>query len=326
MKYIDLHCDSLLIQAALGDEADLFGSQKGSVNIERLLNADCMAQVFAIFMIQEEKFEKYGIKCGDDDEYIELFKSTALKAASDHPEKFSIMNRSEELTKNYEKGAVTGILSLEDGRAVRGSFDRIRSFYDMGIRLIGLTWNFKNCFGSPNSKDRSEMAEGLSEFGKESIELMNELGIMIDVSHLSDGGFWDVKRLSKKPFLASHSNARALADHPRNLSDEMIKAIASSGGIVGLNFCPIFLKEQSGTSVSSVDDMIRHIRHIINIGGSDIMALGSDLDGIGGELEISRPEEFVKLFDALQREGFSHELIEKFAYKNAERFISDVCK
>src|SRR5699024_7042079 len=112
------------------------------------------------------------------------------------------------------------------------SLRRLHEFYDAGVRLITLTWNYENAAGYPNSRDSSVMRKGLKPFGKVLIEEMNDLGMIIDVSHLSDGGFWDVARRSKKPFIASHSNARAVTSHPRNLTDEMIRAIAEKGGVI----------------------------------------------------------------------------------------------
>lgn len=138
------------------------------------------------------------------------------------------------------------MLTVEDGRMVNGSFDRLEQLAKTGVRAIALTWNFENCFGAPNSRDPKIMSKGLSAFGKEAIEAMNELGILVDVSHLSDGGFYDVAKISKKPFVATHSDCRALAAHPRNLTDDMIRLLAQKGGVSGINFAPAFLDDTQG--------------------------------------------------------------------------------
>ena len=143
------------------------------------------------------------------------------------------------------------------------------------------------------------MAAGLTDFGKEAVERMEQLGMLVDVSHLSDGGFWDVSRLCKGPFVASHSNCRALNPHPRSLTDEMLRTLAEHGGVAGLNFAPEFLNGDITCQDSRVEDMVTQLRHRINVGGEDCAALGSDLDGIGGRLEIDssaampRPAPFV---------------------------------
>ena len=128
--------------------------------------------------------------------------------------------------------------------------NRLHTLYQEGVRLVTLLWNEENCIGSPNSKDRKIMQKGLKPFGFEVVEQMNSLGMLIDVSHLSDGGFWDVLSTSSKPIVASHSNARALCEHPRNLSDDMIRALAEKGGVIGLNFYPYFVNPVGHASVS----------------------------------------------------------------------------
>ena len=134
-------------------------------------------------------------------------------------------------------------------------------------------------------------------------------------------GFYDVARLSKKPFIATHSNSRAMKNHSRNLNDDMIKILANSGGVTGINFCSAFL---GNYEISSIKDMVRHIKHIRNIGGIDVVALGSDFDGIENKVEISDVSEMGKLAIELEKEGFTTTEIEKIYYKNALRVIKDV--
>jgi len=162
----------------------------------------------------------------------------------------------------------------------------------------------------------------LTDFGRNAITEMNELGMLIDVSHLSDGGFWDVIALSKNPIVATHSNCRALASFRRNLTDEMIRAIAENGGVSGLNFCPNFLTDD-GLQVCRTDDLCRHALHFINAGGEDCVGLGTDFDGTTGDFEIGQPTEMHLLFDALHKNGLTERQIEKLAFRNVLRLISD---
>ena len=166
----------------------------------------------------------------------------------------------------------------------------------------------------------------IRDSGKEAIEYMNEIGMLIDVSHLSDGGFYDVAKISKKPFVASHSNARALTPHPRNLTDEMLKILGENGGVTGINFSPKFLNDTLTSKDSKIVSMAKHLNHIRNIGGEDILAVGTDLDGVSGNLEIDSVDKMPMLFDALKKDGWSDDLLEKFAYKNALRVIKDTLK
>ena len=141
------------------------------------------------------------------------------------------------------------------------------------MRNIGLTWNHRNQIGAGPWE-----SGGLSVFGKELIKEMDRLGVVVDISHLNIDGFWDVMKESSKPIIASHSNVRALTDHPRNLHDDQIQALAERGGLVGMNFCAAFLNKKEAEA--SVNDVLDHIEHIAGLVGSDHIALGSDFDGI----------------------------------------------
>ncbi|MEG1125792.1 MAG: membrane dipeptidase, partial [Oscillospiraceae bacterium] len=164
---------------------------------------------------------------------------------------------------------------------------------------------------------------GLTDFGKLAVERMNELGILIDVSHLSDGGFSDVLQISKKPFVASHSNCRALSPHRRNLTDEMLKALAEKGGVAGVNFGPGFLSADITSTESTLPNILAQLRHMIQIGGIGCAAIGTDFDGIKGNLAIPGADKMPLLFYKLEQEGFTTEEIEHIAYKNVQRVLAD---
>lgn len=201
--------------------------------------------------------------------------------------------------------------------------------------MMTLTWNFQNQLAWPNCIDLKtgtcipETEHGLTKKGFEFVELMEELGMVVDVSHLGDAGFWDVVKASKRPFAASHSNARGMASHVRNLTDDMIRTLADRGGVMGINFCASFLSDgENGaeSTKSRISDMIRHIRYIKNLGGIECIGLGSDYDGIVSELELTSPADFPKLSDALLKEGFTETEVEKIFYKNVLRLYTDVWK
>ena len=218
------------------------------------------------------------------------------------------------------------VLTTEEGASIEGDISRLQTLKDWGVRIFGLTWNYENELGYPNSHDKNVMGKGLKERGIEAVKECGRLGIAVDVSHLSDGGFWDVLKYAEGPVLATHSNARSIADVPRNLSDDSLRALADKGGIAGLNLCPAFLDASFSTddsnAMSRVSDAARHVMHIWKTAGEDILALGSDFDGIEGNLEISSPDRFYLLSDELERQGMPISIIEKLFYRNAQRVLS----
>lgn len=319
MKYIDLHCDTLA-KAFIEGKQSVSKMPEDMVDVERLHRADMLAQFFAIFLLPEKEMQQ-GLS---DEEYIETLVGILHNTIEENPEKIALARNVEELERNQKQGKVSAFLTIEDGRSVDGKLERLEKYYDFGIRLISLTWNYENCFGAPNSTNEEVMKKGLTPFGKEAVRRMEELGILVDVSHLSDGGFYDVADICRKPFVASHSNCRAVANQPRNLTDEMIKILAEQGGMAGINFFGMFL---NGSQESRICDMVSHINHLVKYGGEDIVAIGSDFDGISGErFEVGSPLQMERLFAALQKEGYSERQMEKFAYGNALRVMKEVLK
>lgn len=322
MNYIDLHCDTLMM-AFYGKKDDLYQLDRTMVDVCRLKEGKCLAQFFAMFMLPPRMLERLGDAYPGDLGYIDFCRKTLLSTIEKHPEDMALALSAADLERNAAQGKVSAFLTFEDGRAVEGSMEKLERFYDMGVRLISLTWNQSNCFGHPNSADPAAMALGLTDFGKDAVARMNELGMLVDVSHLSDGGFWDVVNVTKKPFVASHSNCRAIAPHQRNLTDEMIRALADKGGVAGLNFCPQFLNRDVECKVERVEDIVRNARYMADKGGVDCVALGTDFDGIHGELEVGSPTQMHLLFDALKKAGFTECEVEKIAWRNALRVIRD---
>ncbi|MBE7036892.1 MAG: membrane dipeptidase, partial [Ruminococcaceae bacterium] len=172
------------------------------------------------------------------------------------------------------KGQIGAMLTLENGRSLEGNIKNLYFLYEQGARALGLTWNGANelCDGIG-----VEEGGGLTAFGREVVSTMNELGMIVDVSHISERGFWDVLRESKQPVMATHSNSKTICGHKRNLTDEQIRALSEKGGVMGLNLYPDFLAYDAKTV--GWEDCIRHIKQIISVGGEDCIALGSDFDG-----------------------------------------------
>lgn len=313
--FIDMHCDTLHLTAEGGAQALV--KNEGMLDFERMKNAGQMAQFFAVFFPP-----KKWIKHSDEDLYTTLRDN--YRAALDANSNIILPAFSgSDIERNYAEGKMSAILTIEDGRIVEGKIENLVRLHGDGVRAIALTWNGENCFGYPNSDDSEKMAFGLKPFGLEAVEVMNELGILVDVSHLSDGGFRDVARVSKKPFIATHSNARALCPHRRNLTDDMIRTLADAGGVTGLNFCADFLPKDLSVPESTAKLLADHALHIMNIGGEDVLALGSDFDGIDRYVEVCDPTKMHLIFDELQKRGVTARQIEKLASGNVLRVMHD---
>lgn len=222
------------------------------------------------------------------------------------------------LTRDYspDSGKIATVLAIEGGEAIDGSMAVLRMLYKLGVRAMTLTWNESNeLSGAAMASQR----KGLTAIGRDVIDEMCRIGMAIDVSHLSDAGIDGVLSRATRPVFASHSNARRVYDNPRALSDEHIRAIAERGGTVGVNF---YFGQLSPKGKASIADIVKHICHVVKVGGIDCCAIGSDFDGMQQypqDLKTSR--DFPKLFAALSAEGFSDAEIEKIAYKNLLHYI-----
>ncbi|WP_270506530.1 dipeptidase [Paraclostridium sordellii] len=311
MKFIDLHCDT--IDRLLVDKTDnKLNKNLHCVDIEKLIKGECLVQTFALYVDIDEHTDPYLHCMNMAKKFHEEIKSNS--------DLINLATNYKQIIENEKNNKISALLAIEEGAVLEGDINKLIEFYNLGVRMITLTWNHENEIGYPHV--RPEFKEkGLKSFGLEVVEKMNELGMIVDVSHLSDLGFYDVARISKKPFIATHSNARFITNHSRNLTDDMIKVLANKGGVTGINFCSAFI---GNTSMAMIDDMVKHIKHIKNVGGIESIALGSDFDGIDCPVEIKDVSEMGKLAIKLEQEGFTIDEIEKIYYKNALRVIKDV--
>ncbi|GAV23119.1 dipeptidase [Carboxydothermus pertinax] len=209
-------------------------------------------------------------------------------------------------------------LSIEGGEVLENSLLKIEVLKEMGIIALTLTWNYRNLIADGVLEKNPE---GLTNFGRKVVLELNRQKILIDAAHLAEPGFWDLIELAEKPFLVSHANARALCDHPRNLTDQQIKALAAKGGVIGLSFVPGFV------SLTNPDltQLVAHFVHIAEIAGVEVLALGSDFDGMEERLlGLECSEKYLALKEKLQKAGFTSEEIEKIFYKNIARVLEEV--
>lgn len=326
MKVFDLHCDTLseLRYAERRGEAKSFATNDLHIDLEKLHKGDYMLQCFAAFVNLSDPTP------GADPlvtalEEVDVFKRIMAK----YSDQIAPVYRPEDIRRNAQAGKISGMLTIEEGGCCKGSLGVLRQMYELGARMMTLTWNHENELASPQRNAGGVLVpqteKGLTETGFAFLAEMERLHMIVDVSHLSDRGFWDIAEHSTRPFAASHSNCRALAPHCRNLTDEMIRVMAEKGGLVGLNYCSGFLDDQPRPELcrSTTALMARHAAHFKQVGGIEIIGLGSDFDGIGGKLEMGDCSKLPLLADALRKEGFTEDEVEQIFFRNAQRFFEE---
>jgi len=217
------------------------------------------------------------------------------------------------------------ILHFEGAEAIDTDFNALEVFYQAGLRSIGLVWSRPNAYAQgvpfkfPHSPD---VGGGLTDAGKALVKACNELGILIDLSHLNEKGFWDVAKTSTAPLVATHSNVHALCPTPRNLTDKQLDAIKESDGIVGLNFAVSFLREDGQNNADTpIETMVKHIDYLVEHIGIDRVALGSDFDGATIPSAIGDVTGVSKLVAALQAAGYDEAALTKITHQNWLRVL-----
>ena len=306
---IDLHCDTIMQLLDHPDSGDLYRNT-WKIDIEKLQKAHSKVQDFALFINLGETNDPYG-------RYEEMRNlcTTQIHLYGEHIQHVLSYQDVESV---YESGKIGALMSIEEGGVLGGDLDKLKQAYQDGVRLITLTWNYPNGLGEPHC---GEQHKKLTPKGIEFVEVMQDLGIIVDCSHLNDAGTEQLGDILDVPFVASHSNAREVTAHTRNLPDNLIKLIANKGGVIGLNFAQSFL----GISpVSRIEDIVKHGLYLINKGGEDVVALGTDFDGIKPNTEIKDASEMYRLYDAFKEAGLSVEQCEKLFWKNADRLLKEI--
>ena len=306
---IDLHCDTIMQLLDHPDSGDLYRNT-WKIDIEKLQKAHSKVQDFALFINLGETNDPYG-------RYEEMRNlcTTQIHLYGEHIQHVLSYQDVESV---YESGKIGALMSIEEGGVLGGDLDKLKQAYQDGVRLITLTWNYPNGLGEPHC---GEQHKKLTPKGIEFVEAMQDLGIIVDCSHLNDAGTEQLGDILDTPFVASHSNAREVTAHTRNLPDNLIKLIANKGGVIGLNFAQSFL---GTSSVSRIDDIVKHGLYLINKGGEDVVALGTDFDGIKPNTEIKDASEMYRLYDAFKEVGLSVEQCEKLFWKNADRLLKEI--
>lgn len=308
-KFADFHCDTLL-NVYFRDFDFATENQFGHLDLPRLLEANHLFQCFAVFvdpMYGQEAALRMTLRLID----------VAKEKIFSHPQ-VTWIKAKDDLDSALEKGKLAGLLSIEGADFLGDDLFLLDLVHHLGVRLITLTWNGRNSIADGVRVEGN--GGGLTEIGFKALKKMQDLGIIVDVSHLSERGFWDVSKATAKPFVASHSNAWEICNHPRNLKDEQIREIARHGGLIGMNLCRPFVAEKRGEQ--TLETVVKHVSHIAHVAGPEVICLGCDLDGIREMPEGMRDVRDVpRIAQLLAEAGFSEQEIQAICHDNLIRFV-----
>ena len=339
--FFDAHCDTVMKVLDHGDDF-VHGEGKAHVTFPAMKEAGIQAQIFACFVLSE----RYP---GEEAERAETM-IRAIEAMTEGTEgEMRIARTRGEVKDAFSGGAIAAILGLEGADPLEGKAERLRHFFELGVRDLIFAWQDNPFSGTAFGENTPLTREGERLLG-----LAEELGVMVDVSHLSDRAFDDVCKMASRPFVASHSDCRALCPSRRNLTDPMIRELADRGGVMGINLAPGFLdpevhrwqaplfeealkpgvpeeersrlrEEAMSIRRPSLDWVARHVRHAIDVGGEDCIGLGGDLDGIGQTpVGIEGVADYPSFVPLLREVGLSESQIEKVCYRNFVRVFDEV--
>ena len=304
IKLIDLHCDTL---DRCTHEGLTLNSPMLDFSLAKRPEHLRVCQAAAIFI--DSKYT------GKEAQVRFMMACDVLKREEKkHAEKLTLLRDLNDISARLDENPVALFLAVEGGSVLGGEIEWVDKLHQMGVKMLTLTWNGENeiCGGVGSDK-------GFTAFGRRVVARMEELGMIIDASHLNDRSFWQLCELAQKPFCASHSNSRAVCGHPRNLTDNQFREIKRRGGVVGLNYYRNFITE--GGQTNTIDDLLRHLHHFLELGGEDTVALGSDFDGADLPGYLDGVGKLPGLIDAAQRSGIGSETVHKLIFGNAARFL-----
>lgn len=306
MKLFDLHCDSLI---KFKEYQDGFLCPQTAFSLRDKEHFSRLCQVMAVFIPDELRGEEAR-------RYFHRHRDYLLELLHKEGHLAELARSAGDIERITKAGKAAVILAVESGAVLAGNIEDIAELARCGVRMMTLVWNGKNELGSGHQTD-----EGLSGLGRRAVKSLEEEGIIVDVSHLNDRGFEEVCELAEKPFIASHSNLRSVCSHRRNLTDGQFREIVRRRGLVGLNLYEPFLAEEGE---GSVDVLYRHISRMLELGGEDVIACGSDFDGADIHSSLDTPLKFARSAEYLLSRGMKERLVDKIYYENALAFWRQV--
>ena len=304
----DAHCDTAY---ELVEQNKNLASSDLHLDLSRMEEYGGYIQVFAAFV------DRTDVRCSPMNHCIALLERMHREIAASGG-RIALIQRAEELDAVAARRGVGAILALEGGEALEGNLSALWMYYQLGVRLITLTWNHANELADGITESRGG---GLTDFGRHAVAAMEEMGIVVDVSHLSVRGFWDVAECTRYPFVASHSCVKALCGHPRNLDDDQIRLMIRRRGGIGINFFPAFLTE---APECSMDDVLCHMEYILSMGGEESLGLGSDFDGVDAlPLGLAGVQDMARLPEAMKARGFTEKQVKNICFDNFRRIFHE---
>ncbi len=304
---IDLHCDTL---TALLDPTrcrDTLNDPLSQLSLQNLPQNVHWAQCCAVFIPD-------GLTPEESVGYYRFHQRSFARQMNDLSKLVLPCRTAEQIKTAWAQNKTAALLTIENASALGRQPERAEQLAQDGVVMMTLTWNGENLLGSGHSTQH-----GLSPFGREAVAAMEHAGILADVSHLNDQGLDDMLAISSKPFVASHSNARAVCGHTRNLSDPHIREMTARHCLIGLNYCSPFLRDDGQNA--GPEDLLRHIEHLLDLGAADCLALGSDFDGSDLPPQLDSPAKAANLYDFLLNHGIPQPLADKILYRNALEFF-----
>ena len=305
---IDLHCDTLAdYNYAKTGNPDTLDDPQRVLSLSAIPEGVNWAQFYAVFVPNEEQGQAAV-------EYFEKNRANFERQMELCSDRVAPCRGAADMEAAWAAGKTAAFLTIENGTPINGDLARVKELADQGVCCITLVWNGDYEIGSGHTTEK-----GLTDFGKALIPELEKHGILIDVSHLNDNGFADLLKVAKKPFIATHSNARAICGHKRNLTDDMIKEMVKRDCLIGLNYFVKFLKDDG--VVESLDALYDHIMHFFELGAQKNLALGSDYDGATLPDCLNTPAKSAGIYEYLLSRGMSEELAQGIMYKNAQEFF-----
>lgn len=302
ISYFDAHCDTI---SRCWETGESLRKNGGHIDLQRAKCFARYAQFFALYTDAAETPDPWR-RCNElHDVFLQEMSQNAACVAQ--------CRTGTEVDAATAAGKCAAILSIEGADLLDCQIDRIKTAADWGIRFLNPVWNRANILSGTNIEDSSR---GLSPYGREFIREMETNGIYADVSHISDSGFWDILRMTRRPVVASHSNSRTLCAHPRNLTDDMFRAIRETGGVVGINLYRNFVGDDQ------METLLRHIEHFLDLGGEKTVCIGADLDGCdtlaGGLCGV---QDISEIYRALCARGYDKTLLDDIFWNNLRRLL-----
>lgn len=300
IPYFDGHCDTIYRSYCTGEG---FASNGGHIALDRIGVFSRYAQIFTFFWDAKEAPKQGMLNLAK--EMYALF----CQELEQNPDTMIHCRTGAEITANAGQGRVCAMLSVEGADLLECEPDNLALAKDWGVKLINPTWNRANRLCGSHCEDSHR---GLSDVGRAFVRDAEQAGILMDVSHLSERGFWDLTEIASKPIVASHSNSRSVYDHSRSLTDDQFRAVCQSGGVVGLNFYTGFVGQPA-----TMEMFLRHLEHFLRLGGEDHIALGADFDGCDETVDgIGGVQDIPKVRQYLSGKGYSDEILDKLFWKN----------